>query len=450
VRALSYAATALAAISNTSAGLWGESATGRGAVAHTTGGSTNAVLATLEMTRNIPGTPLAGYGARFLTSLKTQTTNYTDAAYMDVVWSDPIHASRTTYMAWSLVYNGTIAEKMRLTGQGVLTVGGSTVLTAATGQALDADLTAIAALAGTSGLLKKTGAGAWSLDTSIYQLVDTDLTAISALAGTSGLLKKTGAGAWALDTSTYALANGSNATGSWNINVSGSAGSAGFATTSGQANTLASGATPSLGITTITGDGANTANFSGGSGVGRLNFSANGSARMTLFWSATVTNFWCTGANTDVFTIDHVNGRVGVRNSAPSYDLQLGRDSAGKPGSSGWAVTSDLRSKDAASIRPFGLGLAQLRALPRPVFYRYNGLNGLPTDTEYVGYIAQDLRAVRPSMVREGSDGLLFNDYHELVFIAQNAIIELAGTVEHQAARIDALTEDLRLLRTSN
>lgn len=134
-------------------------------------------------------------------------------------------------------------------------------------QAADADLTAIAALAGTSGLLRKTAADTWSLDTSAYitgnqtitftgdatgsgstavtltlansgvgagtyrsvtvdakgrvtagtnpttlagygitdaQALDADLTAIAALAGTSGLLRKTAANTWALETTAYA------------------------------------------------------------------------------------------------------------------------------------------------------------------------------------------------------------------------------------------------------
>lgn len=118
-------------------------------------------------------------------------------------------------------------------------------------QPLDADLTAIAALAGTTGFLTKTAADTWALDTSTYatqtyvgtqianlvasapttldtlnelatalgndanfsttiatalgnkQPLDADLTAIAALTGTSGFLKKTAADTWALDTNTY-------------------------------------------------------------------------------------------------------------------------------------------------------------------------------------------------------------------------------------------------------
>ena len=160
-------------------------------------------------------------------------------------------------------------------------------------QAADNDLTAIAALAGTSGFLKKTATDTWTLDTSTYltanqtitlsgdasgsgttaitvtvaddshahtsstisaldasdtttgtfdiariptgstgttvslgnhthsyQPVDADLTAIAALAGTSGLLKKTAADTWTLDTNTYLTANQS-------ITVSGDASGSG-------------------------------------------------------------------------------------------------------------------------------------------------------------------------------------------------------------------------------
>lgn len=84
-------------------------------------------------------------------------------------------------------------------------------------QPLDADLTSIAGLSGTSGLLKKTAANTWTLDTSTYlttsaasstyQPLDADLTSIAGLSGTSGLLKKTAANTWTLDTSTYLTSN---------------------------------------------------------------------------------------------------------------------------------------------------------------------------------------------------------------------------------------------------
>ncbi len=81
-------------------------------------------------------------------------------------------------------------------------------------QPKDADLTAIAALGATAGFLKKTGADAWTIDTSsylttttagtTYQPLDGDLTSIAGLAGTAGVLTKTGANTWTLDTTDMA------------------------------------------------------------------------------------------------------------------------------------------------------------------------------------------------------------------------------------------------------
>lgn len=79
----------------------------------------------------------------------------------------------------------------------------TTTNAASTYQPVDADLTSIAALSGTAGILKKTALNTWALDTTNYQPQDGDLTAIAGLAGTSGLLKKTAADTWTLDTSTY-------------------------------------------------------------------------------------------------------------------------------------------------------------------------------------------------------------------------------------------------------
>ena len=57
-----------------------------------------------------------------------------------------------------------------LSGYGITDAASATHTHSGTYQPLDADLTAIAALAGTSGFLKKTAANTWTLDTSTYSL----------------------------------------------------------------------------------------------------------------------------------------------------------------------------------------------------------------------------------------------------------------------------------------
>lgn len=73
-------------------------------------------------------------------------------------------------------------------------------------QPLDADLTAIAALAGTSGLLRKTAADTWSLDTNTYLTAASGVTSFSG--GTTGLTPASATSGAIVLAGTLALANG--------------------------------------------------------------------------------------------------------------------------------------------------------------------------------------------------------------------------------------------------
>lgn len=181
-----------------------------------------------------------------LTALSSTATGltYTNTTGVFSLTSGYVIPTTTQQTNWNTAYGwGNHASAGYLT----------TSAAASTYQPLDGDLTAIAAIAGTSGLLKKTAANTWSLDTntyltsytetdpiytasswytttnnasnwntaygwgnhasagylttsaaaSTYQPLDADLTAIAVLAGTSGFLKKTAANTWSLDTNTY-------------------------------------------------------------------------------------------------------------------------------------------------------------------------------------------------------------------------------------------------------
>lgn len=69
-------------------------------------------------------------------------------------------------------------------------------------QPLNAKLTGISGVTGTSGILKQTN-GVWSLDTNTYQIASNELTGIASLADTPGLIRKTGDGNYGIDTNTY-------------------------------------------------------------------------------------------------------------------------------------------------------------------------------------------------------------------------------------------------------
>ena len=193
----------------------------------------NAVTVYFETPPSSNGVRVSIYAAVSGVALSTDLDSLSDVTlvglangdflrYNGSVWiNDPVNLSTDTVGDYvSSLVQGTGITITNNSGEGATP---TISVTASTYQPLDADLTAIAALAGTSGILTKTSTDTWSLDTNTYlttssasstyltssnavtnyQPKDADLTAISALAGTSGLLKKTAADTWALDANTY-------------------------------------------------------------------------------------------------------------------------------------------------------------------------------------------------------------------------------------------------------
>ncbi len=143
------------------------------------------------------------------------------------------------------------------------------------------------------------------------------------------------------------------------------------------------------------------------------------------------------------FQVD--GGNVGIGNTgAPAYQLELSTNSAGKPTSTVWTVSSDRRLKK--DIRPYEGGLKEILQI-KPVWYRYNGLTGLPTDEEGVGTIAQELEQVAPYMIKpyikEDDKGVKTEyksvDYNAMLFMFVNAIKELKSENMALKNRLDLL-----------
>ena len=142
-------------------------------------------------------------------------------------------------------------------------------------------------------------------------------------------------------------------------------------------------------------------------------------------------------------------------NDTPSYNLQLNVNSAAKPTSSSWTVSSDARLK--TNVSPFSDGLNVLMAI-NPVWFQYNGKAGMPTNERGVGTIAQELQKIAPYMVNEWTftEGSLDEstarptgprvttnylgvDYGPMDFIVINSIQEQQSIIESQKAEIDEL-----------
>ena len=121
-----------------------------------------------------------------------------------------------------------------------------------------------------------------------------------------------------------------------------------------------------------------------------------------------------------------------------NYQLNLTANSAAKPSTNTWTVTSDERVK--TNINPYTKGLETILAI-NPVTYDYNGKAGFdPTSTGNIGIIAQDVLNIIPESINTYQAKLneeneekteLYNfDSHALTFILINAIKQLNVEIE--------------------
>ncbi len=152
-------------------------------------------------------------------------------------------------------------------------------------------------------------------------------------------------------------------------------------------------------------------------------------------------------------TIDE-GGNVGIGTSNPSFQLHLSEDSAGKPTSNTWTISSDARLKK--NVETIKNALDDLLAL-RGVTYQWidpstqGGMDGV-----YTGMIAQEVEPIFPEWVREdesgyktltviGFEGLVVEALRELRSEKDAKIAELSARVQEALARNAEL--EARLVR---
>lgn len=116
-----------------------------------------------------------------------------------------------------------------------------------------------------------------------------------------------------------------------------------------------------------------------------------------------------------------------------SSSIAMNGGQAYKPGGGSWASSSDIRLKDVKG--EYNRGLDEILQLD-PVEFRYKEDNALdlPSDEDYVGFVAQDVQKVIPEAISQGEKGYLFLDMHPLNVAVINAIKELATMVDTEVA----------------
>ena len=144
------------------------------------------------------------------------------------------------------------------------------------------------------------------------------------------------------------------------------------------------------------------------------------------------------------------DGNVGIGTTAPTHRLRVSTNSASKPTSSAWTVSSDRRLK--REIRPFTDGLNVVKDI-ETVWFKYNGLANISREEGGVGAIAQNIQEVAPYMVKpyiftdpetKQKTTYLGVDYGAMDFVLINAIKELSEQNENQQQSITDLKNDKR------
>jgi len=142
-------------------------------------------------------------------------------------------------------------------------------------------------------------------------------------------------------------------------------------------------------------------------------------------------------SNSGDLIINPAGGNVGIGTTSPSYQLQLSTDSAAKPSTNTWTISSDSRVKE--NITPYTKGLSAIMAI-NPVNYDYNGKAGFSVIKGNIGLIAQDVLEILPESVStyktkleesDAEDTELYNfNSHALTYILINAIKELKAEID--------------------
>ncbi len=136
---------------------------------------------------------------------------------------------------------------------------------------------------------------------------------------------------------------------------------------------------------------------------------------------------------------------IGTTATDPGSNLLVVNGTAAKPGGGSWATWSDIRLKDVHGN--FEKGINEIIKL-QPVTYSYKKENAknLPSDKNYVGFVAQDVQKVFPEAVTEETDGFLSLDVNPINVAVINALKELKAENDKLKAENRELRNDIKLI----
>lgn len=158
------------------------------------------------------------------------------------------------------------------------------------------------------------------------------------------------------------------------------------------------------------------------------------------------------GTATNLALFWSYSGNVGIGTTSPDALLSV-NGTADKPGGGSWSTFSDERLKNVGP--DFTRGLDDLARL-QPVHYHYKANNplNLPSQSDYVGVVAQQVQDAIPEAVQANQDGYLTVNNDPVIWTAINAIKELNRKTEarnqNSEARNQNVEDRMRKLEADN
>jgi carbonic anhydrase/acetyltransferase-like protein (isoleucine patch superfamily) len=143
------------------------------------------------------------------------------------------------------------------------------------------------------------------------------------------------------------------------------------------------------------------------------------------------------GGGVNRMVIELGTGQVGL-GMVPTTQLELSLNSAQKPTSAFWTITSDERLKTIDGN--YTKGLKEILKL-NTIMYHYakGNARNLPVNEQGYGFSAQEVQKIFPEAVKVGEDGYLGLDLHPVFVSYINAIKEQQQIIDKQQKTIDDL-----------
>jgi hypothetical protein len=131
------------------------------------------------------------------------------------------------------------------------------------------------------------------------------------------------------------------------------------------------------------------------------------------------------------------SGNVGLGTASPAYQLELSTDSAGKPSTSTWSVSSDSRLKENIITANYDLCYANVKAIDLRYFkWTDDYINQFKLKDEHrIGFIADEIQVVYPKAVNT------FNLKKTKEVIVEDVEIGVSG-VEIGITRVENVAEE--------